>query len=266
MRPLVNCAGSAESGDTTNIFVPQKRKRESNADDSDAVVAYNNLRVYVAADMFDIQALMTMARQRFRTWLKAHHTCHELPDILRELMLTVPPHCCDLRDSVMQFLAQHALAIVRINGMRSVLDEFGFLATGILGRAAAILQKQVKKLESQNADIRAERADFQHKLHQAQEARDTLRNSIDAERTRLTETVIGHLQHLSAGIKERYVCMNCGSPFNVDLGQIVHSYDQVVLRTSRQDARMALVCHMCGWGGRQISERTDYFMLRYGGR
>ncbi|KAF9894298.1 hypothetical protein FE257_007801 [Aspergillus nanangensis] len=55
-------------------------------------VAYNNLQVYMAADKFDIPLLRTLASTRLIRWVLSHYKSQEFPDVVQEILRTIPPH------------------------------------------------------------------------------------------------------------------------------------------------------------------------------
>lgn len=53
-------------------------------------IAYNDLRVYVAADKFGIEPLKTLAKQRFITWANSNWSSAAFPAVVREVFASIP--------------------------------------------------------------------------------------------------------------------------------------------------------------------------------
>lgn len=105
-------------------------------EDYNEAIAYN-LSVYVAADKFGILPLKDLATKWFTSWVRDNITSVNLAEIVRGAMLCLPSHDHDLKDALDQVLADHVEDVIGLEGMMSVLVEFGSLAPALLKKLMA---------------------------------------------------------------------------------------------------------------------------------
>ncbi|KAL1955400.1 hypothetical protein VTO42DRAFT_8620 [Malbranchea cinnamomea] len=70
------------------------------------IIAENNLKVYIAAEKFGVTALKEMALRRLISWAHEHYESEAFPEVLRNILTTVPPHDHDLRDALVLFIVK----------------------------------------------------------------------------------------------------------------------------------------------------------------
>lgn len=76
-------------------------------------IARNHLRVYIAADKFNIEKLKHVARCNLIDWAYAHWSSASFPSLVQDIWCSVPPNEKDLRDRITAIVAaniQHFMA------------------------------------------------------------------------------------------------------------------------------------------------------------
>lgn len=174
---------------------------------SEVAVAFNNLRVYVAADKFDVEALKNLASQRFMRWLTKNTACAALPHILRELMLTVPGHDDDLRNRVVKHLAGSAKGIMEMNGMLPVMQEFGVLAAGLLIKVI----EETSALRADKISLKTAQLDLKRLLNEAK----LQRREVLEEHLTNDEFWKSDWQRLSSRLNSITRCKGCNASMSV---------------------------------------------------
>ena len=183
-------------------------------DDSDRrkneQMAYNHLRVYVAADKYGIPTLKSLAMKQFHDCLA--QVDHDLlPEILREIKTTVPRHDDSelgnfLRPAV-ELLASNIPKITEVEGIRDILWEFHALTVGIVYDQAiqiATLNDRIKVLEA-NKRVLKQRIGDEKKQQNV-----------------LTDRHETDLRIIAARLKQLPKCKGCNAPFNAKIQREHH--------------------------------------------
>lgn len=186
-KPFSNDQGSQNEPETDGQASPGLVNNATVKDNK--AVAYNNLAVYMAADKFGLMGLKKLAMKRFVTWLNSHTTYVNLAKIIRAAMVCLPTHGNVLKDAIGEVLSEHVDDVIGLEGMMTIFGEFGSLAPALL-----------KKVLSENAQLRAAKRQLESKLQTAEEIKE------------MQDT---DWKDLSKCINSHSGCRQCGIPFGV---------------------------------------------------
>lgn len=140
-------AGGDYSATELSTSVPVCNLSFSDEDNATASIAYNNIRVYAAADKFAIDPLKKLASGRFQRWVWLNYHHKPFPNIVREVLESVPANDTDMRPILVRCFIQHAGTMAKWTEMRSVLEDYKDLA-------CAVLDGLIKKLETLTEEVR----------------------------------------------------------------------------------------------------------------
>ena len=104
---------SALNERVTSSFSLPLSSTEPTTDPSSVTIARNHLRVYIAADKFNIEKLKHVARCNLIDWAYAHWPSASFPSLVQDIWCSVPPNEKDLRDRITAIVAaniQHFMA------------------------------------------------------------------------------------------------------------------------------------------------------------
>lgn len=191
-----------------------------------AKAAYNNLRVYVAADKYAIPSLKSTAKDRF------HHSLVRvdyelLPGIVRELMNTVPKHgkFDEFLRPLVGMLTQDFAIATKAEGVRELLWEFNTLTVALLYHQAkemGIKTEQIKVLEANKRVLKQKIED--EKKHQRL----------------LIDTQEACLKDIDAQLKQLVKCKRCSAAFGARV-EVGKGGQPINVRCKMCDARHSVV-------------------------
>ncbi|KAJ9269898.1 hypothetical protein DTO212C5_4072 [Paecilomyces variotii] len=117
----------------------QSRMNDSDSEDSADVetkraIAYNNIRVYIAADKYDIAPLKSLAGKLFESWTDSNWKSEAFDDIVQEVMTYIPPHDSHLRDVVVETISKNIVSLVKKGSIFQLMDTHGSLGSAVIAK------------------------------------------------------------------------------------------------------------------------------------
>lgn len=106
-------------------------------------IALNHIRVFVAADKFGIDPLKYLATTEFSNWATTNWNSSTFPEVVEEVMVSVPSHELDLQEVIARVLSAHIFDLAQNPAMLDILNSFGSL--GSLTITELIHKKQIRK-------------------------------------------------------------------------------------------------------------------------
>ncbi|KAK2827853.1 hypothetical protein FQN49_007277 [Arthroderma sp. PD_2] len=99
-----------------------------------AVVASNNVLVYIAADKFGIIPLKSLAAERFTRWVDANWESGPFLGIVEEVMTLVPPHDSVIRNILADAISKNLRRLVSQGAILPLIETFGSLGSAVIAR------------------------------------------------------------------------------------------------------------------------------------
>lgn len=99
-------------------------------------VAHNNLRVYLAADKFNIPLLKKVASERVIAWASLNWNSASFTEIVRDIWCCAPPHDAGLRDAITGIVSSHIQHLLAHPAGKNVLVDHPELTVGVLKQVA----------------------------------------------------------------------------------------------------------------------------------
>ncbi|KAL2216846.1 BTB/POZ protein [Thermoascus aurantiacus ATCC 26904] len=121
-------------------------------DDQALQSVYNNIRVYVAADKFDITPLKNMAIRRVMDWVEKNYKHERFPDVVRRVLESVAAQG-NLRQVLIDYISLHSATMAEWKDMVRVMEDFGDLACAVLNGVMDDLRSLQKKVDKLNEAI-----------------------------------------------------------------------------------------------------------------
>jgi hypothetical protein len=117
---------------------------EDDLDDRQSIkkAGLNNIQVFIAADKFEIISLKSLATDKFSRWATANWNHPVFPEVMQEVMTSVPSHEADLRETIVDIMAAHVFDVIKIPKILQAMDSFGL---GSLVIAKLVINRQVKR-------------------------------------------------------------------------------------------------------------------------
>ncbi|RWQ98033.1 hypothetical protein C8Q69DRAFT_516927 [Paecilomyces variotii] len=97
-------------------------------------IAYNNIRVYIAADKYGIAPLKSLAGKQFASWTSSNWNSEAFDDIVQEVMTYVPPHDLHLRDVVIETISKNIISLVKKGSIFQLMDTHGSLGSAVIAK------------------------------------------------------------------------------------------------------------------------------------
>lgn len=94
-------------------------------------IAFNHIRVYVAADKYIINPLKSLVTAQFSEWSKKNWQSPIFPEVIKEVITSLPPHDSSLQEVIAKVYAAHISNMIR-NPVMLGLMPLGKLATLII--------------------------------------------------------------------------------------------------------------------------------------
>ena len=94
-------------------------------------IAFNHIRVYVAADKYTINPLKSLVTARFSKWSNKNWQSPIFPEVVKEVITSLPPHDASLQEVIAKVYAAHISNLIRNPVMLGLMPR-GKLATLIL--------------------------------------------------------------------------------------------------------------------------------------
>lgn len=70
------------------------------------------MEVFIAADKFGIEPLKSLATQKFSRWATANWNSPIFPDVVHEVMTSVPSHESSLREIIVDVISTHITDLI----------------------------------------------------------------------------------------------------------------------------------------------------------
>lgn len=94
--------------------------------------AFNNIKVFIAADKYAIIPLKTLATSKFSRWANTNYGSPVFHKVLEKVMTSVPPHETTLREVLADVLSRHIFDIMKDPEIVHILDSFGCLGSLVI--------------------------------------------------------------------------------------------------------------------------------------
>lgn len=111
------------------------------------------MEVFIAADKFEIEPLKSLATQKFSRWATANWNSPIFPDVVHEVMTSVPSHESSLREIIVDVISTHITDLIErpeiLHLLLHLLDSFGCL--GSLTIASLVRNGQLKHAKENDA-------------------------------------------------------------------------------------------------------------------
>ncbi|CAI7658312.1 unnamed protein product [Penicillium glandicola] len=95
-------------------------------------IALNNMEVFIAADKFGIDPLKPLATQKFSQWATANWNSPVFPDVVQEVMTSVPSHELSLQGIIVDTISTHIFDLIVNPEFLHVLNTFGCLGSLVI--------------------------------------------------------------------------------------------------------------------------------------
>ncbi|KAJ9300729.1 hypothetical protein DTO271G3_1893 [Paecilomyces variotii] len=165
-------------GDVAELKKPEAQLSQSDIENSDSEdsagcsadvedkrsIAYNHIRVYVAADKYDIAPLKSLAGKLFASWTSSNWKSEAFYDAVREVMACVPPHDLHLRDVVVDTISENIISLAKQKSIFQLMDTHGSLGSAVIAKLVqsdrvmatetekyAVLDKLAQKLDGRHS-------------------------------------------------------------------------------------------------------------------
>ncbi|KAJ5412946.1 BTB/POZ protein [Penicillium sp. CMV-2018d] len=97
-------------------------------------IALNNMRVFITADKFGIVSLQSLATQKFSKWAAENWKSPVFPEVIQEVMESVPSYESSLQEVVVDIIYTHIVNLIEDTGIIEVLNSFGCLGSQVIAR------------------------------------------------------------------------------------------------------------------------------------
>ncbi|KAJ5991369.1 hypothetical protein N7522_011576 [Penicillium canescens] len=134
-------------GETDDLDFAKAASRE-NIDPHAAM--WNNLRVFMAADKFDISPLKSLARTRLLNWIDKN--AKSLPLVLQQIWITIPPLETELRDAIIKAISRHTQEFLTHDDSIVIMKDIPDIAIGVLRKV--VDENSFLKFDLQRSNMR----------------------------------------------------------------------------------------------------------------
>lgn len=94
--------------------------------------AFNNIKVFIAADKYAITPLKSLATSKFSRWANTNWGSHVFHEVLKKVMTSVPPHETTLREVLADVFSRHIFDLMKDPEIVHILDSFGCLGSLVI--------------------------------------------------------------------------------------------------------------------------------------
>lgn len=142
-----------EVGHTMDLGLESASAEKRHVSDDQALQSvYNNIRVYVAADKFDITPLKNMAIRRVMDWVEKNYKHESFPAVVRRVLESVAAQG-NLRQVLIDYISLRSATMAEWKDMVRVMEDFGDLACAVLNGVMDDLRSLQKKVDKLNEAI-----------------------------------------------------------------------------------------------------------------
>ncbi|CAI7627463.1 unnamed protein product [Penicillium viridicatum] len=120
--PSITDVDSSSPGDKTNDT------------ESANNIGLNNVRVFITADKFGIVSLQSLATQKFSKWAAENWNSPVFPEVIQEVMESVPSYESSLQEVVVDIICTHIFNLIENPGIIAVLNSFECLGSQVIAR------------------------------------------------------------------------------------------------------------------------------------
>lgn len=92
------------------------------------------MRVFITADKFGIVSLQSLATQKFSKWAAENWKSPVFPEVIQEVMESVPSYESSLQEVVVDIIYTHIVNLIENPGIIEVLNSFGCLGSQVIAR------------------------------------------------------------------------------------------------------------------------------------
>lgn len=96
--------------------------------------AFNNIKIFIAADKYAITPLKSLATSKFSRWANANWGSPVFHEVLEKVMTSVPPHEITLREVLADVFSRHVFDLMKDPEIVHILDSFGCLGSLVISK------------------------------------------------------------------------------------------------------------------------------------
>ena len=126
----------------------------------DYTSAFNHLRVYLAADKYDIPALKVLAKKNYMEWIGGHDDDENMADIIRRTMHALPSHDHDFPNAIAEFVGDNLGCILEWDDAEDVFRQFASLSIDVLPCGARKMRSLQRVLSEKDELIGQQKANW----------------------------------------------------------------------------------------------------------